>query len=131
MRTGDTHACGCPSQTCLYIHRYPPTNKSRMHPTSNSVSSLTHAQNVPQTLHTPTHTQECTPTHVYTQHPGMNAQLHVQNHTDTYATCAHSRTPGPQTSANTFISTKKHVHTFTNIHKCTLRQKPGTRVHTC
>lgn len=69
-------------------------------------------------------------THTYTAHRHTAMHFHTADvHLSTHTTPSH--TLGPQTKANTVINTKKHVYTFTNIHRCTNRQKPGTPVHTC
>lgn len=136
---------GCPggatgSDEMTLIHHKPAhpqaPSPSNMHPTFNSASSLTYAQDAPQTSHTPTHTKECTLLHAYTPYSEANAQPHTRSHTDICKrlhdmTLECSHTPGPQTNANTFISTKKHVHIFTNVHECTLVQKPGTHANAC
>lgn len=111
VRTGDAHACVCPSQTCLYIHRYPPTHRSYMHPTYNS-SLFTQ---VPQTLHVPAHTRVHTYTCVHTIYK-------YDICTYVYTTCVHlyylHTLIDPRSNANIFISTKKDLHTFMNTHEC-------------
>ena len=117
VRTGDTHACV--SITNVPVHPQVPSHPQKLH-----APHLQFITQVPQTLHTPTHTR----VHPYT---GVHT-IYKYEYTDMCPHLYYLRTLiDPRSNANTLISTKKHVHTFVNTHECTLGQKPGTCVHTC
>lgn len=107
------------SITNVPVHPQVPSHPQKLH-----APHLQFITQVPQTLHTPTHTRVHTYTGVHT--------IYKYEYTDMCPHLYYLHTLiDPRSNANTLISTKKHVRTFVNTHECTPGQKPGTCVHTC